>query len=252
MNSGTFNLFKIFVLALILALPACSSSSDDDDDGGGGGETVTITGTVVDENGTPVAATTVKVKKGSDDEVLTTTTSGVDGTFSVSFARGVEVYVNMTKTGYAPSNTEMAVVDQDYTDTADNQLLIIAESTVGMLAGLIDGSADWSAAQANAWFALDIYMDNEDDVPGITVTAAPSTGITMGYNNCGGSYDMTAPTADPVCTDRAGPMLLGKLAGGSGDNVTFTASGTAVTGSENSAKLPLRAGEVTYADIWVD
>jgi|GEM_PF-5151932 len=240
-----FSILKGLLVVSFLGLMACSSSGS----GSSNVANISLTGTLSDVDGAPVVAT-ITAKKASDDSVVSTTTSAADGSYTLAVLSGTEFYLTASATNYVPSNTRIVSLTADETGA---DIIIIDETSAGQLANLIDGSADWSAASSKSWVAFDFYYGSEDDGEGITATNASS--IVLLYNHCDGTFG-AGPTPTPACVNRMGPMAMGNNT--SDANIDFTVTGTGtntastVNGGSKTITMPLRVGEITYDDVWID
>lgn len=237
------SVFKAFALLSLFTLSACGG-------GGSGGGTISISGILSNPDGVAVSGATVTSRKADGDTVVDTATTSADGSYTVKAPKNEKFYLNSSATTYVPSNTFIVSFADDQTGA---DIVIIDEANSSTLVNLFDGSADWNAAKSNAWVALDFYYGDENDGESITATSTPI--VNLLYNQCDGTFDL-GPTPSPACADRMGPMAMGKSS--VNENVEFVVSGTGastastVNGGTMKVEIPLRPGEISYAEVWID
>ncbi len=199
-----------------------------------------IWGVVTEPTGSspiPVAGVTVTLRKTDKSVVATTITAG-DGLYSfTNIPTLFDVYVNVSKTGYASCNTEI-VTDNIW----GGQVNIYPESVVKSIADALYGSpggSSWSDPfySGTSWFVISVWsIMSQTPMPGVTVSVTPS-GPAILYNNGSDIYSPTGPTVSTANMPQTGGYY-------SSEGVyMFTLTKATHT---YTVKLPLVKGELTY------
>jgi hypothetical protein len=230
-----FGWFIVFIILLPSTL-MCSC---------GGGDnnvlpaTVTVIGMIVDPvggYGVPDSSVTVR---DTNQATLSGTKSLPDGSYSVIVPSGKDIYINVSKPGYASMNTQV----YNFTSDMQGNLPIIPAVTGKYMADAFSDHVlgnTWSDASysGTCWLALDISDTSNDEVKGITVTAEES-GPTIVYNNGSDVFMSTAPTRMSF-----NEPLVGGFGASSGVYTIFL---TDELGNSQDLRIPLVPGEITYA-----
>lgn len=240
------NILKISVVvgaALVSALFAGCGSGSSSSDG------LIVSGWVYDistPSSVPAAGVTVTLRRADDNSALATATTGGDGSFVISGAPAeTDMYLNTSALNHASFNDEIintAINVQGrglWTAQASNVLY-----TVNLIIGNVGTTASWGDPYyaGKGWFTMDIFDSAGAEVPGISVTASPSTPAIL-YNNGSNVFSPIGPTKTLTAS------VLTVLVGGYSDTpgiYTFTLS-DAIT--SRSGRLPLVNGEMTYIAV---
>jgi hypothetical protein len=224
------------VLALVFALTACGGGSSDD---------ITLSGVVVDTEDGTVANVSVTLMDGATGLSLgVSDVSAGDGSYYlVGLPSGEPFYVNMTATGYVPTNTEIHTITSSQDDA---YIMIVDLTTADALVDTIHTETTWAAvANSTGFIGVDIYDTNGDDAGGYSVT--PDTALDeQVYNDGDGTFD----GGDSYTNERAsggGPMVLGYDETNVDSLFSFDAQGC---GTVYNYEAWIKAGEVTIINFW--
>jgi len=242
------SLLVILSVALALIAPyGCGGG------GGDGANVITLSGEVVDpvSSGTeiPVGGATVSLYLASDSSLVRSTTTSAIGTFSISIPTNTEMYLKMSKTGYASVNSRVGSLDQNITDAwfiilpTNNQMFI---DLANIMSG--ENEAAWNGTlQSYGYVVMEVSDDTANNGAGFEITNSTPHMITVQYatNNSGLDYTTTPPTVSGVT---AGPTMVGSIDGTTQAPGRYSFMGT-VSGAtlwESQIDAFLIQGEVTF------
>lgn len=200
-NLAFFFLFRAIGLCLLMSLLACSDSSNS------GSPTtepsiVFLAGTVTDGTD-PLADVLVTVFDG-DDQPLTNSTTGPNGYYEFALPRDSVVYLQFTRQGLSPTQSQVYTLAQDITGLIFDLLAraLVEEIIDRVFEGLILDLAD------GGWLAINVQDLFGNNIDGVTIKTKP-TPILGGTLKCNGTLTGSNITSAPPCRPaRVGPMYL--------------------------------------------
>jgi hypothetical protein len=214
--------------------------------GGGSSRGLSVAGAVYDAStasSPPVLGATVTLRGAADDGAIATATTRGDGSFVIEgVPASTEVYVDVAKTGYASFNYP---VFSTASGVSGMSLWIALAANVQTSWDLIAWSdppqgGDYST---RGWLAIDIYDGSGQEVPGVTVAAAPAD-LTVLYNNGLDVFLPSGPTAS--LSSHSAASLVGGYGSVAGVHTLTLTDGT----KTKTLELPLVKGEMTYASVY--
>lgn len=239
-------------LAIVFAwtLVGCGDSNDDGTGGtGGSADTVTVDLTVVEFE----PLTTDTPLEGAEVCVADTTncaTSDADGMVTMVVPANAEIVFEVTATGYGPTLTPQTTTDQD---VATQLSPLLADSVVGLLAGILDTPYPFEGTGVIAISTLvepvgadgngiggvtytpdqtltSFYLD-QDEIPRVEATATAEPSGAGGFIEVApGTYEVTLGGTASNCV-----VVAGWPGNGAG-----------------SVRLPVRAGFITQGIVTCD
>ncbi len=178
--------------------------------GGGGGGTTSLTlgGIVTDVDDGAVADVTVTMINGTTGVSMgLSTVTAADGSYTLSdVPSGQAFYLNMTATGYVPTNTENHALTASELGA---DVIIVDSTTANDIVPLVHPTGSvWADVEGTTGFiAVELYKTNGDDADGYFLT--PDNRLNkLGFNDGDDNYDGSGI----VTHTRSGagiPMVMG-------------------------------------------